>query len=90
VHCSCTGQGLQRLSSQAGASRQRLADVAVVQWCTRLFGATLEKEVGQSDCRPTVVDRISNGTPDCPVISKEGEFSSFLMEKAMTPRHLGI
>jgi hypothetical protein len=62
----CTRQGLQWLSSSAGARHQWLANVTAVWWGTRLSGATLEKEVGQLDRRSTIADQISSGSPDCP------------------------
>jgi hypothetical protein len=54
-------------SLPAGASRQRLADVAAVWWCTGLSGATPEKETTQSDRRATISNQDTSGAPDSPV-----------------------
>jgi hypothetical protein len=44
---------------------QQQADMSAVLWGIVLSYVTPKKEVDQSDCRPTVVDWISGGAPDC-------------------------
>jgi hypothetical protein len=61
-----------------------------VRWRTGLSAATPKKGTSQLDRRATVGDWISSGTLDCLVIPQTGKFSSFLLEKASTPRPLRV
>jgi hypothetical protein len=75
-------------SPRAGDSRQRLADVATVYWRTELSDVMPEKKTDQSNHRATIAGWKSSGTPDCLVSPWTRKFSSFLVEKATTPRPL--
>jgi hypothetical protein len=86
----CTGHHLQRLSPWVGVCCQRLANVVVVQWRTRLSSAMMEKETSKLDHQATVVGRKSNDAPDYPVSPQTEKFSIFLVEKATTPMPLGL
>jgi phosphopantothenate synthetase len=71
--------------SVASASRQRLANVAAIQWHIGLSSATPEKETAQSSHRAIFGSRESSGAPDCLVSPQRGKFFRYLVEKATTP-----
>jgi hypothetical protein len=68
---------------------QRLADVVIVRWRTRLSGVMSEKEGSRSKWSINRYTGLSSCARDCLVYPQTGKFSSFLVEKPTAPRPLG-